>query len=110
MMTLATLLARDRELRHLVENTNDDIVDLNAFASLREISEDLQARQPNQHRANLALRRVPVRNCGVERVQPGGSVRGERANLTRLVLLCIEAKFCNKICVGKLSPRSTQCT
>ena len=23
---------------------------------------------------------------------------------------CIEAKFCNKICVGKLSPRSTQCT
>ena len=33
-----------------------------------------------------------------------------RANLTGLVLGCIEAKFCNKICVGKLSPRSTQCT
>ena len=25
---------------------------------------------------------------------PGGSVRGERANLTGLVLDCIEAKFC----------------
>ena len=43
-------------------------------------------------------------------VAPGGSVRGERANLTRLVLSCIEAKFCKKICVGKLSPKSTQCT
>ena len=42
--------------------------------------------------------------------EPGGSVRGERANLTGLVLSCIEAKFCKKICVGKLSPRSTQCT
>jgi hypothetical protein len=31
-------------------------------------------------------------------------------NLTRLVLWCIEAKFCKKICVGKLSPRCTQCT
>ena len=41
---------------------------------------------------------------------PGGSVRGERANLKGLVLGCIEAKFCKKICVGKLSPRSTQCT
>ena len=26
--------------------------------------------------------------------RPGGSVRGERANFTRLVLGCIEAKFC----------------
>ena len=26
--------------------------------------------------------------------EPGGSVRGERANFTRLVLGCIEAKFC----------------
>ena len=25
---------------------------------------------------------------------PGGSVRGERANLTRLVLGCIDADFC----------------
>ena len=33
-----------------------------------------------------------------------------RANLTGFVLGCIEAKFCKKICVGKLSPRSTQCT
>ena len=27
-----------------------------------------------------------------------------------LVLGCIEAKFCNKVCVGKLSPKSTKCT
>ena len=33
-----------------------------------------------------------------------------RRNLTRLVLCCTEAKFCKKIRVGKLSPRSTQCT
>ena len=30
--------------------------------------------------------------------------------LNRLVLGCIEAKFCKQILVGKLSPRSTQCT
>ena len=36
--------------------------------------------------------------------------RGEQANLTGLVLSCIEAKFSKKICVGKLSPKSTQCT
>ena len=36
--------------------------------------------------------------------------RLDRANLTGLVLGCIEAKFCKKICVGKLSPRFTQCT
>ena len=34
----------------------------------------------------------------------------DRANLTRLVLGCIEAKFCNKICVGIFLPRSTKCT
>ena len=27
-----------------------------------------------------------------------------------LVIGCIEAKFCKKTCVGKLSPRSTRCT
>ena len=30
---------------------------------------------------------------------PGGSVRGEQAKQTGLVLSCIEAKFCKKICV-----------
>ena len=30
----------------------------------------------------------------LEVLRPGGSVRGERANFTRLVLGCIEAKFC----------------
>ena len=41
-----------------------------------------------------------------------GSVRGERANFTRLVLGCIEAKFGRKYSLelGSLSPRSTQCT
>merc|ERR1719161_2828280 len=31
-------------------------------------------------------------------------------NFEGLVLGCIEADFCNQILVGKLSPRSTQCT
>ena len=31
-------------------------------------------------------------------------------NFTGLVLGCIEAKFCKQILVGKVSPRSTQCT
>ena len=44
--------------------------------------------------ANLALR----------------SIHSIWRNLTGLVLGCIEAKFCKKICVWKLSPRSTQCT
>ena len=39
-----------------------------------------------------------------------GCCNPKRANLTGLVLGCIEAKFCKKICVWKLSPRSTQCT
>ena len=38
-----------------------------------------------------ALRLLRARRLGVG---PGGSVRGERANFTRLVLGCIEAKFC----------------
>ena len=50
----------------------------------------------------------------LHRLVPGRSVRGEQANLTGLVLGWIEAKCCKKtcvgICVGKLSPRSTQCT
>ena len=40
----------------------------------------------------------------------GSAALLDRANLTGLVLGCIEANFCKKICVGKLSPRSTQCT
>ena len=31
-------------------------------------------------------------------------------NLLGLVLGCIETKLCKKLCVGKLSPRSTYCT
>ena len=33
-----------------------------------------------------------------------------RTNFTGLVLGCIETKICKKVCVWKLSPRSTQCT
>ena len=44
-------------------------------------------------------------------VGPVGPRQARRpANLTGLVLGCIEAKICNKMCVWKLSPRSTQCT
>ena len=34
---------------------------------------------------------------------PGGSVHGERANFTRLVLGCIETKFCKKTHVKALA-------
>ena len=34
----------------------------------------------------------------------------ELSNFAGLVLGCIEAKLCKSILVGKLSPRSTQCT
>ena len=42
--------------------------------------------------------------------QMKNNAHGERANSTRLVLGCIEAEFWNQLFVGKLSPRSTQCT
>ena len=32
-----------------------------------------------------------------EAARPEGSVRGEQANFTRLVLSCIEANFCNQV-------------
>ena len=43
---------------------------------------------------------------------PGGEQTGQSGGAGKLglVLSCIEAKICKKICVGKLSPRSTQCT
>ena len=41
---------------------------------------------------------------------PGVSVHEERANFTRLVLGCIEAKFCKWRLMWKLSPKSAQCT
>ena len=40
----------------------------------------------------VALHALP-RQASAEEV-PGGSVRGERANFTRLVLGCIDADFC----------------
>ena len=48
-------------------------------------------------------------------VPRGGRVRkrlavSPPANFRGLVLGCIKAKFCKKLCVWKLSPRSRQCT
>ena len=40
--------------------------------------------------------RVPAVRQQVRLVPPGGSVRGERANVKELVNGCIEAKFCKK--------------
>ena len=68
------------------------------------------------------VRRAPLADrAKLPRPHPAGAVRPLRSdpdtqvwgfwrNLTGLVLGCIEAKFCKKICVWKLSPRSTQCT
>ena len=39
-----------------------------------------------------------------------GSVHGERAEFTDLVLGFVKADFCDQILVGKLSPRSVHCT
>ena len=41
---------------------------------------------------------------------PGQTGSSNATNFTGLVLGCIETKFCKKILVGKLSPRSSQCT
>ena len=49
-----------------------------------------------------------IHSLGAAFGAPGGSVRGERANLTGLVNGCIEAKFCNKICVGRRNPYIVQ--
>ena len=92
--------------------------------SLSPILKDTQTRQLRkdaQRLQNCGLRSLALRSAkdsAPERPRRGtrGRVCGRRggeargANLTGLVLGCIEAKFCNKICVWKLSPRSTQCT
>ena len=49
---------------------------------------------------------LAAEGCAGPRQSPS---KTRRANLTGLVLGCIEAKFCKKICVWTLSPRSTQC-
>ena len=43
-------------------------------------------------------------------IEPYSDFSFKWSNFMRLVLCCIKIKFCNKIFVGKLSPRSTQCT
>ena len=67
--------------------------------------------RPYQTILNLSGLSALANQCHVMPLaSPGGSVRGERANFTWLVLGCVEADFCNQIFVGKLSPISTQCT
>ena len=43
-------------------------------------------------------------------IEPFSDFSAKRANFIGLVLFCIDAKFCNKICVGKLLTRSTRFT
>ena len=43
-------------------------------------------------------------------IEPYSDFSAKWSNYIGLVLFCIDAKFCKKICVWKLSPRSTQCT
>ena len=60
-----------------------------------------------------AISRCPLRVGGPGRVPmhaTDDSALLDRADFTGLVFGCIETKFCKKIFVGKLSPRSTQCT
>ena len=73
--------------------------DLGSFLSLRDAAHGRRDGRVHGHEASDA--RVPEaghveRAPAVEAVpsEPGGSVHGERANFTRLVLGCVEAKFC----------------
>ena len=92
-------LERNREQMRTVSNSFE-------FGAVQKLETRNGKNMPNlksmQISCKLNLRNAPR--------LPGGSVRGARANLTRLVFRCIEAKFCKKVLVGQLSPRSTQCT
>ena len=72
-----------------------------------------QPTRPNSSSKSLGYRE-PARNFEVQIQSPESSTSRNKtilpASFIGLVLGCIEAKFCKKICVGKLSPRSTQCT
>ena len=61
---------------------------------------------------NLILKRAPGMQIRGLKFQSSisNSRELELTNLLGLVLGCIEAKICKEILVGKLSPRSTQCT
>ena len=73
----------DADLRALVEFQRQ----------LRELSQ-LRERGERRHVREL-----------LAAAEPGGSVHGERANFTGLVLGCIKAKFCKKICFFESSRR-----
>ena len=82
--------------------------------SLRRCSGAARARCAAPPRGTSSPARTSPRNYAAEHFAIlGRSARiaaMDAANFTGLVLGCIETKFCKKICVGKLSTRSTQCT
>ena len=66
-------------------------------SELRSPSAVYQPRRPKKQKAGTKAAGGARRTRGPPQrwsTPPGGSVRGERANFTRLVLGCIEAKFC----------------
>ena len=80
----------------------------NAAASERSVWPDRGEPGPTVARGRGVVAPAPRARRGVPPApQPAGRVL---TNLTGLVLGCIEVKFCKKICVRKLSPRSTRCT
>ena len=97
-----------RSLADLRKSWEFDTVDglVIAVVEVLRVRAELPGRRVGNDREFARLRGSHF--VGARRV-PAGSVRGERVNLTRLVLGCIEAKHCKKICVGKLKRRSTQC-
>ena len=71
----------------------EDELHVRALRSDDPVGRPLQPRPAavvGEDRARVELVEVVVTCIGPEE-EPGGSVRGERANLTRLVLGCIEA-------------------
>ena len=63
-----------------------------------KIFEDMESHPPKFLFENRSKFRNFCQSCNLESISQGR------------VLFCIDAKFCKKIRVGKLSPRSTQCT
>ena len=108
MLRFLSLLA-SVALRSVVRSTTCSISQKNAFRyALSSIRIDLCNRSrnrssgPTPSQTSSALRRSPhwarlwSREAPSFQRAPGGSVRGERANLTGLVLSFIVAKFCKK--------------
>ena len=67
-------------------------------------------RTPRSHVAPAAPSPGGRRGTLVERfdIEPYSAFSSKRSNVKRLVLCCIDAKFCKKIFIGKLFTRSTR--